>query len=139
MSIATDLLQQHILTLVDDPQRWASLIADDIEWELPYAPAIGHPLRLSGRAKVEAHVGWFRDAVRDFHFRDVRIIEGANPEIAVAEMRAEGIIKATGRTYGQEYVVFLLAAGNRIRHLREYFDPVRAAQALDAPILALQA
>ena len=139
MSIAADLLQQHILTLVDDPQRWASLISDDIEWELPYAPAIGHPLRLSGRAKVEAHVGWFREAVRDFRFMDARIISGANPELAVAEVRAEGIIKATGRTYRQEYVVFLQAAGNRIRHLREYFDALRAAQALDTPILALQA
>ena len=52
----------------------------------------------------------------------------------MAEVRAEGRVAATGRTYRQEYVVFLRAEGGRIAHLREYFDPVRAARALDAPI-----
>ena len=52
-------------------------------------------------------------------------------------VKAEALIKATGRTYSQEYVVFLRARGGKIAHLREYFDPVRAAKALDAPILGL--
>ena len=34
MTIASDLLQQHIQTLVDDNARWQTLIADDILWEL---------------------------------------------------------------------------------------------------------
>ena len=34
-------------------------------------------------------------------------------------------------------VVFLRAAGGKIVFLREYFDPVRAAKALDTPILSL--
>ena len=52
MTIASDLLQRHIQTLVDDNAQWQTLIADDILWELAYAPAIGHPARLSGRAAV---------------------------------------------------------------------------------------
>jgi uncharacterized protein len=52
----------------------------------------------------------------------------------VQSSRAEGLIKATGRTYRQDYVLFLRAEGGKIAHLREYFDPVRAAHALDAPI-----
>jgi uncharacterized protein len=52
----------------------------------------------------------------------------------VAEVRAERLITATGRTYRQEYVLFLRAEGGKIAFLREYFDPVRAAHALDAPI-----
>ena len=48
-TIATELLQRHIETLVDDPARWETLIADDILWELAYAPSVGHPARLSGR------------------------------------------------------------------------------------------
>jgi len=31
-----------------------------------------------------------------------------------------------------DYVLFLRAAGGKIVFLREYFDPVRAAKALDA-------
>ena len=49
MTIASDLLHQHIQTLVDDSARWQTLIADDLLWELAYAPAIGHPERLTGR------------------------------------------------------------------------------------------
>ena len=37
--------------------------------------------------------------------------------------------------YLQEYVLFLHARGGKIAFLREYFDPVRAAKALDTPIL----
>jgi uncharacterized protein len=32
-------------------------------------------------------------------------------------------------------VLFLRAAGGKIAFLREYFNPVRAAQALNAPIV----
>jgi len=42
MSIAAELLQRHIQTLVDDHQQWQTPIADNILWELAYAPAIGH-------------------------------------------------------------------------------------------------
>ena len=47
--LASDLLQEHIRTLVDDNRQWQTLIADDIVWELAYAPSLGHPPRLSGR------------------------------------------------------------------------------------------
>ena len=33
-TIASDLLQRHIETLVDDAASWETLIADDIVWEL---------------------------------------------------------------------------------------------------------
>jgi len=62
----------------------------------------------------------------------------ANPEGAVAEVKAEGLIKSTGRIYRQDYVLFLRAAGGKIGFLREYFDPVRAAKALETPILHLE-
>jgi hypothetical protein len=62
----------------------------------------------------------------------------ADPEGAVAEVKGEGLIKTTGRVYRQDYVVFLRAARGKIAFLREYFDPVRAATALDTPILGLK-
>ena len=47
MTIASDLLERHIQTLVADPAQWQTLIADDMVWELANAPAIGHPARLN--------------------------------------------------------------------------------------------
>ena len=138
MTIASDLLQQHIQTLVDDSARWQTLIADDLLWELAYAPALGHPARLTGREEVTRHVNWFRGAVENFRFFDIRVYAFADPQAAVAEFKAEGLIKPTGRIYRQDYVVFLRAVAGKIAFLREYFDPVRAARALDTPILGLE-
>jgi uncharacterized protein len=138
MTIASDLLQRHFQTLVNDNTQWQTLIADDILWELAYAPAIGHPARLSGREEVVRHVTWFLGAVEDFRFFDLKVYPFADPEAAVAEVKAEGLIKPTGRIYHQEYVLFLHARGGKIAFLREYFDPVRAAKALDTPILGLE-
>ena len=84
------------------------------------------------------HVNWFRGAVENFRFFETRVYAFADPEAAVAEFKAEGLIKPTGRIYRQDYVVFLRAVAGKIAFLREYFDPVRAAKALDAPILGLE-
>jgi ketosteroid isomerase-like protein len=138
MTIASDLLRRHFQTLVEDNAQWQTLIADDLLWELPYAPAIGHPARLSGRAEVVRHATWFSGAVENFRFFDLEVSAFADPEGAVAEVKAEALIKPTGRIYRQEYVVFLRAAGGKIAFLREYFDPARAARALDTPILGLE-
>lgn len=138
MTVASDLLQRHFQTLAEDNAQWQTLIADDIRWELPYAPAIGHPALLSGRNEVVRHVTWFLGAVENFRFFDLNVHPFADPAAAVAEVRAEALIKPTGRIYRQDYVVFLRAAGGKIAFLREYFDPARAAKALDAPILGLE-
>ena len=61
--MAVELLQRHLQTLVADPEQWQTLIADDIVWELAYAPALGHPARLSGRREVMRHVAWLLGAV----------------------------------------------------------------------------
>jgi ketosteroid isomerase-like protein len=138
MTIASDLLQQHIQTFVDDNAQWQMLIADDLLWELAYAPVIGHPARLTGREEVIRHVNWFLGAVENFRFFDIRVYAFADPEAAAAEFKAEGLIKPTGRIYRQDYVLFLRAEAGKIAFLREYFDPVRAAKALDARILGLE-
>ena len=138
MSVASDLLERHLRTLVGDPAQWRTLIADDIVWELAYAPALGHPARLSGRAEVTRHVDWFLGAVGDFRFIDPKVHAFADPQAAVAQVRAEARIKSTGRLYRQEYVVFLRAEGESIAHLREYFDPTRASKAMNAPLLDLE-
>jgi uncharacterized protein len=138
MTIAEDLLRGHIETLVGDNARWQTLIADDVVWELPFAPALGHPARVAGRTEVVAFANWFVGAVEDFRFFDVMIHAFADPEAAVAEVTGEGLIKATGRRYRQQYVVFLRAADGKIAFLREYFDPTRAAKAMDAPIIGLE-
>lgn len=134
MRTATELLQQHFETFVANQPQWQTLIADDLLWELPFAPLLGHPAQLAGREAVLHHVGWFVGAVEQFRFYDLRIHASDSPDEASAEVKAEGIITATGRTYRQDYVLFVRVKDGKIAFIREYFDPVRAALALEAPI-----
>jgi ketosteroid isomerase-like protein len=138
MTTAMSLLQEHIQTLVDDNEAWQTLIADDILWELAYAPSLGHPAKLAGKKEVLGHVNWFVNAVEDFRFYDIKLYQLADPDGAIAQVKAKGRIKSTGRIYRQEYVLFMRSSGGKISYLREYFDPVRAAKALDMPILDLE-
>ena len=72
MTIASDLLQRHIQTLVDDNAQWQTLIADDVLWELAYAPSIGHPAQLSGREEAVRHAIWFVGAVENCGIKELR-------------------------------------------------------------------
>src|SRR5438045_6955809 len=87
MTIASDLLQRHIQTLVDDNAQWQTLIADDVLWELAYAPSIGHPAQLSGREAAVRHAIWFVGAVENFRFFELKVYPLAQPERAVAEVK----------------------------------------------------
>jgi uncharacterized protein len=98
--------------------------------------------RPSGKAlgprRGAPHVRWFLGAVENFRFIDPKVYEFTDPQAAVAQVKAEALIKPTGRIYRQEYVVFLRAAGDKIAYLREYFDPTRAAKSMDVTILDLE-
>ena len=133
MTIAADLLQRHIETLLI-PGKWETLIADDILWELPFAPALGHPGRLEGREAVEKHVNWFRGAVENFRFSDIRVYPLADANGAVGEVRLKGAHKREWARISSGIRVFFRAAGGKIAFLREYFDPTRAAKAMDRQI-----
>src|SRR5689334_17356987 len=118
--------------------EFVATVLDLIKWEFAYAPSLGHPAQLSGRNEAVRHAPWFVGAVENFRFFDLNVYALADVQGAVAEVNGEGLIKSTGRMYHQDYVVFLRAVDGKIAFLREYFDPVRAAKALDAPILALE-
>ena len=80
----------------------------------PYSPAIGHPAQLSGREQLVRHVTWFVGAVENFRFYDLKVHAFTDPQAPVAEVKAEGLIKPTGRMYLQDYVLFLRqATGSR--------------------------
>ena len=118
MTTASNLSQRHFQTLVEDNAQWQTLITDDVVWQRPYAPAIGRPAQLSGWEEVVRHVNWFVGAVENFRFYDLKVHAFTDPEAAVAELKAEGLIKPTGRIYLQDYVLFLRAAGGLASTIR---------------------
>ena len=136
MSVGSDLLQAHIETLVADHARRAD--CRRLVWELFYARP-RPPARPRRRAEVVRHANWFLRPSRTSAFIDPEVYAFADdPGGAAAQVRGEGLVRQTGRVYRQEYVVFLRSAGAKIAYMREYFDPTRAAKALDTPILDLE-
>src|SRR5438034_958815 len=85
---------------------------------------------------LAVHTSGPLDETFRLHFGDSGcwVGEGMHSHVRKAEL----LIERTGRVYRQEYVVFLRARAGKITFLREYFDPVRAAKALDASIVGLQ-
>src|SRR4051812_48573503 len=75
MSVASELVKRHIETLVADNAQWQTLLADDVVWELPFAPSLGHPGKVVGREACIRHAGWFLQTVTDFRFFDLRVYE----------------------------------------------------------------
>ena len=131
MSTAFELAQEHFATLLKDPEKWKTLISEEVVWELAYAPSIGHPASLRGKTAVEKHAAWFSEAVEDFSFSNLTVYRLTDVDTAVAEVRGYGRVKSTGRTYDQNYLLILGAKNGRISFMREYFDPIRAAVAMD--------
>ena len=103
MPIASDILQRHFQTLIADNPQSQTLIADGLLWELPYAPALGHPARLSGPEEVARHATWFPGAVENFRFFNLKIRDCADTEAAVAEVQGGTELRLAGfepATYG---------------------------------------
>jgi uncharacterized protein len=112
---ASELLQRHFQTLVVDNGQWQTLISDDLVWELPYAPALGHPARLSGRVEVTRHVSWFIGAVENVRVFDLNVHAFADAESAAAEVKAEGLISLqSGCTVRTMYCFCEPAAGRSL-------------------------
>ena len=138
MTIASDLLQRHIQTLVEDNAQWQTLIADDLLWELPYAPAIGHPARLSGREEVVRHVTWFLGRWKTSASSTSRCMPSPIHKRQSPKSRRRRLSSLRGVSIARSMCCSCVLAGGKIAFLREYFDPVRAAKALDTPILDLE-
>src|SRR5918998_6287961 len=102
MTIASDLLGRHIRTLVADNAQWQKLIADNILWELAYAPSLGHPAKLSGREEAVRHATWFVGAVENFRFFNLEVHALADPQRAVAEVNEafNAVVIAVDSAYG---------------------------------------
>ncbi|MDR7277101.1 nuclear transport factor 2 family protein [Catenuloplanes atrovinosus] len=118
---ATDALLAH------DMAAFTALYADDAVMEFPFAPP-GRPQRLDGRAAVEAYLDGYTDWLDIQRIHDVVVHETADPRVIVAELAASGRVVATGAPYTARYVAVLTIVDGRIRHYRDYWNPMLMAE-----------
>src|SRR6478672_10459543 len=108
MKDSKTLLLQYLAS-VRDPERAASLFAEDGAFELPFLRSLGVEPRYSGRREITALVHQLLEIYADFAFapEDTRILI-ETPEKTFAEYVAHGRASATGRTL-QLFTGYLVA------------------------------
>jgi hypothetical protein len=118
------------LASVRDPERAASLFADDGVFELPFLRSLGVEPRYTGRREIAALVHKLLEIYPDFAFTpDDTSILIETPEKTFAEYQAHARAAATGRTAHHLFTGYLVAEAGKIKLLRESFNPLTMAQA----------
>src|SRR5258708_40379521 len=118
------------LASVRDPERAASLFADDGAFELPFLRSLGVEPRYTGRREIAALVHKLLELYPDFAFApdDTRILI-ETPQKTFAEYVAHARAAATGRTAHHLFAGYLVAKAGEIKLLRESFNPLTMAHA----------
>ena len=118
------------LASINDPERAASLFADDGVFELPFLRSLGVAPRYTGRREIAALVRQLLNLYPNFAFApdDIHVLI-ETPEKAFAEYVAHARAAATGRTVHHLFTGYLVAKAGEIKLLRETFNPLAMAQA----------
>lgn len=125
--------KQHEYVRNYDADGQASLFAEDIIWELPFAPE-GVPHKLVGKTQAVAisKAGMERSKQsgrRITDYKDVIIHETTDPEVIIAEFTLLGTA-GDGTPYSIPYIQVVRVQEGKIVHLKDYFPGEVIASAL---------
>jgi len=123
-------LMLEYLASIRDPERAATLFADDGVFELPFLRSLGVKPRYAGRREIVALLHQLLNLYPNFAFapEDIRILI-ETPEKTFAEYVAHARAAATGRAVHHLFTGYLVAKDGEISLLRESFNPLAMAQA----------
>ncbi|WP_310967048.1 MULTISPECIES: nuclear transport factor 2 family protein [unclassified Amycolatopsis] len=120
---ALDLLLKH------DMNGFAGLWAEDGVLEFPFAGP-GYPNHVEGREAI-------REYLRDYpNLLDIREVtaktvhETTDPAVVVVEFTVAGVVVATQKPYELSYIAVITVSDGLIRHYRDYWSPLAAAEIL---------
>ena len=111
----------------------AALLADDVEFDLAYAPEF-LPMPTQGRAAVRDLVGNVIGGMFEpFSIAVTTVYPGADPGVVVAEYASDAVVKHNGKRYLNRYVgIFRVDESGHVTFWREYHNPEAATQALSS-------
>lgn len=119
-----DLIPRALQLLLDkDMAGFAGLWAEDGVMEFPFAPT-GYPARLEGRAAIEDYLRDYPKML-DIQGFPVQVVhQSTNPDVAVVEFDAEGVVVATGKPYRFSYIAVITVRDGEIVSYRDYWNPL---------------
>jgi ketosteroid isomerase-like protein len=127
MSSATPtevLARRRQLLLTGDADGFAELFAPAAVLESSFAGEPGAPLRLEGREAVREYArNVMASPLRLENFDVVELYHTQDPEVVIAEMRTEGTITTTGRSFTTTSIQILRIRDGQIVRSRDFADP----------------
>ena len=118
-----------------DVAPWVEMFHEDGVMEFPYAPP-GNPARLNGKGEIAGYMAAYPEhvAIKSVSRRGTYQSDG----VLVVEFGAEGTAVPTGNAFKMDYVGVITHGGGKIRHYRDYWNPLVAIQAMGSPDAMLQ-
>jgi uncharacterized protein (TIGR02246 family) len=127
MSYATPadvLARRRHLTLTGDADGLADLYAPDAVIESPFAGRSGMPARLEGREAIRAYTRQVvASPLRLEDYEVVELYQTQDPEVVIAEVRAEATVTTTGRSFTATSIQILRIRDGHIVLFRDYANP----------------
>ena len=112
------------LTLNGDADGLADLFAPDAVIEVPFAGPPGRPARLEGRESIRANARQvIASPLRLENYEVAELHQTQDPEVVIAEIRAEGTVTTTGLPFAVTSVQILWIRAGRIVLFRDFADP----------------
>ncbi|MER7013201.1 nuclear transport factor 2 family protein [Saccharopolyspora sp. NPDC000359] len=129
---AVELFQRALdLLLAKDMDGFADLFTPDCTVEFPFAETT--PARLTGRDELRAYLANYPARMDITGFPSVVVHRSTDPATLIVEFTAHGRTVSTGADYEMRYVWVGVVRDGAFAELRDYWNPVRAAQAAGSP------
>ena len=118
------LARRGQLILNGDADGFAALFTPDAVIESSFAGPPGTPVRLEGREAIREYSRRvMASPLRLEDFEVTELYQTQDPEVVITEMRAQGTVTTTGRSFTTTSVQIIRIREGRIVHSRDFADP----------------
>jgi uncharacterized protein (TIGR02246 family) len=125
------LARRTQMILSRDADGFADLFAPDAVFESRFAGRSGMPPRMEGREQIRAYTRQITSSpLRVDDYEVTELYQTQDPEIVIAEVRAEATLTTTGRSITATSIHVLRIREGQILLARDYANPLALENAL---------
>jgi hypothetical protein len=114
-------------------REWVDLFTPDGVLEFCYGPP-GVPSRFVGHEALYEHMRQFPELL-EVRFADLAFHDTVDPELVIAEFRADGRAVPTGREFHQTYISVVYTSAGKFTHFKDFWNPLVVMAALGMDVI----
>jgi ketosteroid isomerase-like protein len=123
--------------LAKDMKGWSALCHEDVVAEFPFAPE-GSPSRFEGREALYEYLRNYPSFIDVKRLPTLKIYGTDDPNVAIAEWSASGVVIGNGNPYEMSYATFVTFRDGLIINYREYWNPQAFMKAMSGGSFAAE-